>query len=331
MPFDRRLLGWGLFFIVLGLVPLALRAGVVNADLVEQWPLLWPLLLIGWGIGLLLRGTTLRWIGGAITAVTLGVMGGGLIATGFVGMPLLGGCGGGGPASAFAVQRGTLDSGARVGIEFGCGSLDVATAVGSDWQLSGTDATGHGPASTTIESGLLEIRSGAQDNGVFNVGRGRSSWSLTLPQTPSLDLGLTLNAGEGRVDLAGTTLGSLDVTVNAGTMLVDASLASALPVGAANATVNAGKLTFALPSFNGTANVSLNAGSLSVCVPSGTALQVDWSGALASNNLDAAGLVRFGDHTWTTTNFNPALDHVELRVSANAGSFELQMGGSCGA
>src|SRR4029079_17884090 len=56
MHLDRRLLGWGIFFVLLGAIPLAVRAGLLDRALVGQWPLLWPVLLIGWGLGLLLRG-----------------------------------------------------------------------------------------------------------------------------------------------------------------------------------------------------------------------------------------------------------------------------------
>ena len=83
MHVDRRLLGWGTFFVLLGAIPLATKAGLLDRDLIGQWPLLWPVLLIGWGLGLLLRGTPLALVGGAVSAITFGIMGGGALATGF--------------------------------------------------------------------------------------------------------------------------------------------------------------------------------------------------------------------------------------------------------
>ena len=38
MRLDRRLLGWGLFFILLGAIPLALNGGLIDRSLVERWP-----------------------------------------------------------------------------------------------------------------------------------------------------------------------------------------------------------------------------------------------------------------------------------------------------
>ena len=126
MHVDRRLLGWGLFFIVLGAVPLAVRAGAVDAEIVGRWPLLWPFILVGLGASLLLRGTPVPWLGGAVMAVTFGLMGGGAIATGFGGVSGFGGCGGG-STPAFEPQRGTLARSGRVSIEFDCGTLRVTT------------------------------------------------------------------------------------------------------------------------------------------------------------------------------------------------------------
>src|SRR5215213_9740478 len=94
MHLDRRLLGWGLFFIIVGAIPLATRAGYLDPELVGRWPSLWPLLLIGFGLGLVLRRTAIDWLGGAVTAVVFGVMGGGLLSSAFAGAPISTGCGG---------------------------------------------------------------------------------------------------------------------------------------------------------------------------------------------------------------------------------------------
>jgi hypothetical protein len=261
MHVDRRLLGWGLFFILLGLVPLAVRAGVVDQDLVGHWPLLWPLLLIGWGVGLVLRATPGAWIGGAITAITLGVMGGGLITTGFGGFSMLSGCGGTGSTSAFDARHGTLAGSGRISISFDCGTIKMASADSSDWSVTGSDPTGRGPDVTTNDTGGTEVSSPHANGDIFALGGGRTTWNVTLPRTPSLAVGLTLNAGDGTVDLAGASLTAFNLTVNAGSMRVDLASAEALPHDAVNATVNAGSATISLPAFDGSANLSLNAGS----------------------------------------------------------------------
>ena len=158
---------------------------------------------------------------------------------------------------------------------------------------------------------------------------GRSVWDVVLPRTPELALGLTLNAGEGNLDLAGATISTVSMTLNAGSMTLD--LGRATRTGDVNATVNAGTAAISLPNGARELNLSLNAGTLTVCLPPGTAARVEWSGSIGSNNFDDIGLTKVDDETWTTSGFSAGQPHVELQVSANAGSFELQFGGTCDA
>jgi hypothetical protein len=325
MHLDRRLLGWGVFFILLGAVPLAVRAGAVDPGLVGRWPTLWPFLLIGWGIGLVLRASPIAWTGGAIVAVTFGLMGGGAIATGFAGGQLFSGCGSG-TGQPFPESQGAFDSAGSMAIEFNCGTLAVGTADGSSWSLSGVSRDGRAPIVETDSNGGVTLK--GPEHG-FDFADGHTAWSVTVPRAPHLTLGLTLNAGDGTVGLDGTSLDGLDLTVNAGSMHLDLSRAAALPLDATRATVNAGSATVQLPGFNGLVDLSLNAGSLTVCAPAEAALQVNWNGTIASNDLDASGLTRSGN-TWSTAGLDVTRPYISMNISANAGSFSLQRGGSCG-
>lgn len=325
MHVDRRLLGWGLFFILVGGIPLATHAGLLDQNVVGQWPLLWPVLLIAWGAGLLLRSTPIEWIGGALAAITFGVMGGGALAAGFGGIPIASGCGSAAPGVPFASRSGDFGSTANAQFEFNCGTFSVTAVDGSAWALSGSDRTGAGPVVTSGASSL-SVRAGR--TGVFDTA-GRSVWNATLPRIPALGLGVTLNAGDGTIDLAGATVSSATLTLNAGDLTVD--LGRTARTGDVNATVNAGSATVSLPAGDRAVNMSLNAGSLQLCLPPATPIRVEWSGALGSNNFDGNGLVKLDQNTWTSAGFDANQPHVELHVSANAGSFELQFGGSCGA
>jgi hypothetical protein len=326
MHIDRRLLGWGAFFILVGAIPLALRAGFLDEAVVRTWPRLWPLLLIGWGLGLVLRRTPIDWIGGAIAAVTFGLMGGGALATGFGGVPAFGGCGGDAPGTAFQAQAGTLSSSGQLNVRFNCGTLTLAAVDGSDWSVSGTSAAGHAPKVTTSGS-TVTIEGDSRSS--FFEDDARRSWTVNVPRAQALGLGLTLNAGDGTADLAGANLSSVSATLNAGSLKL--WLNEAAELGDVNATVNAGSATLLLPAGDRSANVSLNAGNLDVCVPAGSAIRVRWSGALGSNDLDEAGLTEVVDDTWVSAGFDENQPHLELRVSANAGSFGLAFGESCDA
>lgn len=326
MHVDRRLLGWGTFFVLLGAIPLATRAGLLDADLIGQWPLLWPVLLIGWGLALLLRGTPLALIGGVVSAITFGVMGGGAIATGFGGVSFASGCGSATPATAFATRTGEFGTTARADLVFNCGHLTLGTADGSAWSVAGSDRNGKGP-SIDSNGGVLSVKT--EEERAFFGSQGRAVWNVTLPRTPVLAFGLTLNAGEGNLDFDGASVSSLSMTLNAGSVTLD--LSGAKQAGDVNTTINAASAAISLPAGDRSVNLSLNAGSLKVCAPAGTPIRAQWSGALGSNNFSAAGLVKVDEQTWTTSGFVAGQPHIELHVSANAGSFELQFGGTCSA
>lgn len=326
MHLDRRLLGWGVFFILVGGIPLAVRANLLDRDLVAQWPLLWPVLLIGGGIGLLLRRTPIDWVGGAVTAITFGIMGGGVLVTGADVLPFASGCTNNDTTlTAFEDRSGTLDGAAQVDVSFNCGSLAISAVDGSAWTLSGSDRDGSGPA---VKGTATDVTIEPSDSGGFPASN-RSSWNLGLPRASSLALGLTLNAGSGAVNLDGATISSVSMTLNAGKLTLD--LGSTAQLGDMSATVNAGSGAVSIPSGERDVNFSLNAGSLELCLPDGAAVLVNWAGTLGSNNFAEAGLVKVDDSTWTSSGYDASQPHTKLHVSANAGSFTLQRGGACDA
>jgi len=325
MHIDRRLLGWGVFFVLMGAIPLAVRGGYLDEARVSDWFLLWPVLLIGWGLGLLLRRTPIEWVGGLVAAAALGVMAGGALATGFGGVRFGGGCGGDGQGTAFTTQSGAVPASGQLNVEFNCGTLTMAAVDGGDWNVAGSDTDGRGPR---VQTSGTTVSIGTPNTGFF-PDVGESHWTVGVPRSSPVGLGITLNAGDGSADLTGANVTSTSLTVNAGSFRLD--LVSSAQVGDLNATVNAGKGVVSLPAGDRSANLSLNAGNLELCLPPEAAARVHWSGALGSNDLDDSGLTEIGDDTWVTAGFVETAPHLELRVSANAGSFELTIGGACDA
>ena len=86
MRVNRSLLNWGVFLIALGGVPLAVQQGWADTSIAGDLWRLWPLILVGIGLGLIMRWTPLAWFGGAIVAGTFGLIFGALIAGGFSGI-----------------------------------------------------------------------------------------------------------------------------------------------------------------------------------------------------------------------------------------------------
>ena len=330
MHVNRGLLGWGVFFITLGCVPLALRAGYLDPAFVARAWELWPLVLVGIGLGLILRRTRAAAIGGLVVAVTFGLMGGALLTGGLPAMGGISACGfgpGGGNGSPFPDQAGSLALEAEVDLELNCGELAVTGADGTAWAVTGT-ADGSRPPEILASGERLLVRSPSRDG--FNAGGGGSRWDVTLPRQVSMALGLSVNAGSARMSLEAMRVPRLGISVNAGDATIDAS--GLVETASLDASVNAGSLAISLPVPVSTlrGSLSVNAGSIDVCVPDDVGLLIHTGQeALGSNNFADRGLDRTGD-TWTRAGFAKAAQRIELNADANLGSITLNPEAGCG-
>ncbi|MFI5226318.1 MAG: hypothetical protein ACHQ3P_06545 [Candidatus Limnocylindrales bacterium] len=323
MRIDRRFLGWGVFLVALGGVPLLVQVGALDASTVAQLWRFWPILLIAGGLGILLSRTSLAGLGGVLAAGTFGLMLGGLLAAGSGGIGDLG-CVSSGGGSAFPSAHGDLtDPEARVDLTVNCGTLHATTASGTTWSLSGTSGSG---ASPTIEADGSHLAIQSPHGTIFDFGSSPADWTLSLPQAPTTRLGLTMNAGTASIDMSGAALSSLGLTANAGSMRID--LSGARSTGSLGATVNAGDVRVGLPAQSTTGSVTVNAGSFGFCVPDGTAVRVQTSGVLGGNNFADHGLTQSGA-TWTTPGYDTATVRLDLQATVNAGSLELNPQGGC--
>jgi len=330
MHVDRGLLGWGVFFITVGCVPLAERAGYLDpARLDRAWEL-WPLILVGIGLSLILRRTKAAAVGGLVVAVTLGFMVGALVAGGIPSVGGLSGCGfgtGGGNGSAFPDQAGSFGLEASADLELNCGELASTSADGTAWTVTGTSEGGR-PPEVLASGDRLTVRSPSRSG--FTAGVSGSRWNVTLPRQASLALGMSVNAGSAQMDLAGMRVPELRVSVNAGDATVNAT--GLIDSGSVTATVNAGSLGISLPvpATTLTGSLSVNAGAIDVCVPDGVGLRIRTGRqALSSDNFADQGLVRTGD-TWTRPGFATATQRIELETDANLASITLNPEDGCG-
>ena len=324
MHVNRALLGWGVFFLVLGSVPLAVRYGLVDANAFATAWQLWPLLLIGAGMGLVLARTRAAIVGGLVVAVTAGLMVGGLVVNGAGGFG--GGfvsCGGGG-GTPFADQRGSLGTEAAVSLELDCGQVEVASVDGASWSLSGESHDGQPPVVNERDD-RLTIEARARQGRIALGGDGGNQWTVMLPRDARTSLDLSVNAGSAVGAFDGMRLAGMQVSVNAGSAALD--LGKAVELASLDASANAGSLAVTLPAVSMTGDLSANAGSLEVCVPDGVDLRIRLAdNALASNNFAEAGLIEVGD-TWTRSGGGSA--RIDLTASANLGSITLNPDDGC--
>ena len=121
-------------------------------------------------------------------------------------------------------------------------------------------------------------------------------------------------------------IGTLSGTTNAGSTVIDFAGAS---LGSLSYTVNAGSVGITLPAASVSGSASVNAGSLNLCAPPGAGLRIELSSILASNNFAERGLVQTGS-TWTSPGYATAAVKIDLSLSANAGSVEIDPTGGCG-
>jgi hypothetical protein len=327
MRINRGFLGWGVFLVIVGAVPLALRAGYISEDQIGNVGSLWPLILIGIGIGILLARTQFSFLGGLVIAATFGLMAGGALAVGFDGFGS-GACGPGGATAAFPTREASLTgSSASVELDLNCGNATIGVAPGTTWRVEGEDRDGTGP-NIDADNDSLRVRSHDSGRGWFDELSDRENWRVTLPDGVRLELAVDLNAGSSTLDLGSASLESFHLDLNAGSAVLD--FGSLRELGDLDVGLNAGSLNLTLPNLSFSGSIEANAGAVNLCVPPGVALRLETSESIvAAYDYDDHGLVKNGS-TWETPGFDDAAVRIDLDTRANAGSFSLDPEEGCG-
>jgi hypothetical protein len=327
MSVDRRLVNLGIFLLILGAIPLAVSQGWIARETVSHAWELWPLILVGIGIGLILRRTPFHFAGGLLVAATFGTMFGGLLAGGLSLGTL--GCGSVSAATDPSVldEHGTFGGGTTsVVLRATCASLAVVPASGAAW---GVTVTGRADARPTLERAADRLQVRSPDRTVvvpFTDGQ-RSRWNVTLGTDAAYALDVNLNAGEANIDLAGLRVETLTAQVNAvgnsRLLLHDAT------VGRLDVQVNAGDLKIGLPAAADLAGrIQANAASVTLCADPGTGLRLRNTSAVTADNFASAGLVRSGA-TWESPGIGSAAHVVDLVLDGAAANFTLNPSEGC--
>ncbi len=320
MRVRRGFLNWGVFLIVAGAVVLAVRFDALGSDAVEGAWRLWPLILVGIGVGLLLRRTSLEALGGVVVAGTFGYVVGGLLATGFTAGAL--GCGQTDGLPQLTRDQGAFDRDAAVRLDFTCGDLIVSTGPGNAWAIAAGDTDGKAP---NIGRSNRSLTLTSQERAVFGfLGGWHQRWEVTLPQAVPVSLDAAANAAHAVLRLNGAQLRIVDLSANASDLHLDLTDSA---VGRLVADLNAGSFSVILPSTGIVAELNGNASSIAMCVPAGIGVRVRTTGNVTTS-YDLPGLIRSGD-TWVSPNFDPAAPLVDLRAGGSVTSYRLNPVGGC--
>lgn len=315
MPVRRGPLFWGLFLLLLGGIPLLVRAGVLDGALFADAWRLWPLILVGVGLAILLGRRSSVAIT-LILALAFGAVAGGALAAGNIPFTYVGDCVATRAPMEHMTQGGTLEAPASIDLDLDCGEVAVTTTAASTWSL---DADHLGAPPTVMATGS-SLRVAAPEQAAAH----RQEWRLALPADSTRALVVVANAAVATFDLRGMALDRFRAELNAGDLRLDASQAR---IGRLELTMNAGRARVSLASGSTLGSLSVNAGAIDLCVPADAALLVHVPDQLTfSHNLERRGLAHDGD-TWRRAGAGG--DTIDLSVSGNAASFTLDPEGGC--
>jgi len=310
------LLFGGIFFLLLGGIPLLVRAGVLDANVLADAWRLWPLLLIALGVSVILGRTSAGLLGTALAAVVLGIAAGGVLASGTNFIGNVGGCGSDTATDQQLQDAGTFTGGATASFELDCGAVDLSTKQGSDWSVQAR----YKGAAPSLERSDTSISLKSPDG----FGIRRQDWTVSVPTDQTRNVRIDANASTVSARLGGAQLTDFHLSVNAGDARIDGSEGT---LGRVDVSANAARVRLRLGSDT-TGSLSANAGSMELCTPPGAALRFQLAEQLTfAHNLDDQGLVKSGD-VWTREGATGA-PTIDLSISGNAATFTLDPVGGC--
>lgn len=344
MRIDRSLLNWGVFLIALGGVPLAVDQGWLESDIASDLGQLWPLILVGIGLGLILRWTPMAWFGGALVAATFGVILGAAavslrdhdVPNVWAVIPAItsGACADGDPGVETTTREGIAsDEVFELDLSFPCGELTVERAASSTWRVVAAHDAGEAPRveETDGSNGTTAIT--ISDDGseeIAFIGRqSRSDWDVQVPAAADLTIGMTLDAARGSIDTGAGPVSRVEATLNAADAVIDLGAAETGETSTLQLTLNASDGRLVLPEGPLRGSVTLNASSLEICVPASTAVEIELSETLSSNDVGDAGLDEVRDSTWTTPGFSGSANSISLELASTVSSLSLERPEAC--
>ena len=314
MAVRRGPLFWGLFLVVLGGIPLLVRAGALGETVFDDAWRLWPLLLVGVGLAIIL-GRRARAMVTIVLALALGTVGGGALASGDIPAAYVGDCVATRAPMERVTQGGALETPATVRLDMDCGEMEVTTTTTASWSLE-ADHLG-APPSVSATASSLDVTVPDQS------GPHRQVWSLGLPMSSTRAVVITANAASATLTLRGMDLDRFQAEINAGDLRLNGTEAR---IARLDLSMNAGRARITLAGST-RGSLSANAGAMDLCVASDAALVLRVPDRLTfAHNLERRGLAHEGE-AWRRSGSSG--ETIELTIDGNAASFTLDPEGGC--
>jgi hypothetical protein len=318
MRVRRGYLFWGIVLVLLGAIPLAERAEVIEPGQLGDIARFWPVVLIVLGLAIVTtRIAAIGLLGTIVAGLVVGGLAGGALAVASDWSLVLGDCAGG-PSTRQerTVQSGAFDGPGRVELSLACGSIDLQAGSVTSGLTTWSLAARHREAAPSVTSGPSQLRVASPRTFA------RHEWVLFVPGDLLRELDVDANAANVDLDLSGGTLVGVDLEFNA----VDARvLAADATIGRMDLEANAARVQLTL---GGPASVTVeaNASAIEICVPPSARLEVRLDeGFVLSTNLDERGLDRQGA-VWTRAGTG---EPVIITVRGNATNLALDPADGC--
>ncbi len=289
-----------IILIGIGVIFLLNNLGVTSVNLWELVIRLWPILLIGWGLDILIGRRSLA-LSLGVLGVTLALVAGGVwwVATrAGIGEPVTG------EQIRQALQGATQ---ADVEIEFGAGGLRLGPLASGANLIEGTIALDSGERAEQdflVEGGTAVYRLRTSRVSIFPFSnRGDIEWDLRLNEDVPTDLDVSTGVGESDLNLERMNLTDLRVSTGVG------------------------RTTVRLPA-RGEFSVKIDGGvgEVIVWLPKGLEARIHVDTGLGNFNAPS-GFAQEGDD-YVSPGYDEADNRVDIDIDAGIGNIEVRLAGS---
>ncbi len=232
----------GILLVFVGAVFFAQTSGWLGQfELYFDWRLVWPLILVIIGLGLLGRGGWLSAVFGIIAMIIVLVL---------VFLSLTGQFSSGpSPVSTpLSIERSSAIQSAFVSVSYGAGSLKVRSSGPGSNLVSGELVSNFaGLSSDSSVDGTVQRINIKETGGNFSLWSGRNKNDLSLNLNPDIPFGLQLHFGAGSADLDFSNIALSAAEIEAGASDINLILGEKQSQAAVTLKAGASKITINLP------------------------------------------------------------------------------------